>query len=267
MLFMLLQAAVALRLSNWPMQPSRPSPCEVVRYCYEGGTLRRDGRLLHGSMGCGEDVIAALKEDGADLARFSPRIYDPALQGWSPLLPATEFANGSSTHVDVMLFQHRRHEEAAARGDVDGYFAIGVFGLKNSHNLGTLWRSAYQNGAASLFVVGERYTPQTSDTVKAWRSVPLVQHADWNSFAAASPYGALWVAVEMGGEPLADFEHPERAMYVLGSEDTGLPSSVLKACHRTVSLPSLRTESFNLAVAGAVVLYDRLAKQQRKSKS
>ena len=52
---------------------------------------------------------------------------------------------------------------------------------------------------------------------------------------------------------------------MLGSEDTGLPTSVIKACHRTVSLPSVRTESYNVAVAGAVVMYDRLAKQQRRT--
>jgi len=96
--------------------------------------------------------------------------------------------------------------------------------------------------------------------------VPLVHHEDWNAFAAAQPRGALWVAVEMGGEPLETFEHPERAVYILGSEDTGLPDSVARACHRHVALPSVRYASFNVAVAGSIVLYDRFAKQQRKGK-
>ena len=145
----------------------------------------------------------------------------------------------------------------------EGFFTIGVVGLKSTHNLGTLWRSAYQMGAASIFVVGDRYSPQTSDTVKAWRHVPLVSHADWNAFAAASPFGAVWVACEMGGEPLETFEHPERAVYLLGSEDSGLPESVLKASHLRVEIPSVNYESFNVAVAGSVLMYDRLAKQRR----
>ena len=125
----------------------------------------------------------------------------------------------------------------------------------------TLWRSAFQFGAAGLFVVGDRYEAQTSDVTKAWQRVPLVNHPDWNAFAAAQPRGALWVAVEMGGEPLESFEHPERAVYVLGSEDNGLPDSVVRACHRHVALPHVRTASFNVAVAGSIVMYDRLLKQ------
>ena len=56
-----------------------------------------------------------------------------------------------------------------------------------------------------------------------------------------------------------------RAVYVLGSEDNGLPSSVLRACAHVVELPAEvgRAASFNVAVAGAVVMYDRLVKRRR----
>ena len=76
-------------------------------------------------------------------------------------------------------------------------------------------------------------------------------------------YGALLVAVEMGGEPLHSFEHPERAVYLLGSEDNGLPDAVVRACHRHVTLPAVRTESFNVAAAGSILMYDRQAKAMR----
>lgn len=74
------------------------------------------------------------------------------------------------------------------------------------------------------------------------------------------PYSAQLVAVEMGGEPLATFEHPKRAVYVLGSEDNGIPESMLRMCHARVTLPCVRYESFNVAVAGSVLMYDRLTK-------
>ena len=32
------------------------------------------------------------------------------------------------------------------------------------------------------------------------------------------------------GEPLETFKHPDRAVYILGSEDTGLPESVVQVC-------------------------------------
>ena len=59
-------------------------------------------------------------------------------------------------------------------------------------------------------------------------------------FAKALPYSAQLVAVEMGGEPLAEFEHPKRAVYLLGSEDNGIPEYVLRMCHKRVTLPCVR---------------------------
>ena len=52
-------------------------------------------------------------------------------------------------------------------------------------------------------------------------------------------------------------------MYVLGAEDEGLPKSVRRACRHVVSLPSIRSASYNVAVAGALVLYDRFMKRSR----
>ena len=37
--------------------------------------------------------------------------------------------------------------------------------------------------------------------------------------------------------------------------------SPLKVCHKTVSLPSVRYPSFNVAVSGSIIMYDRIAKQ------
>ena len=93
----------------------------------------------------------------------------------------------------------------------------------------------------------------------------MYSHDNWNAFAASAPYDAAWVAVEMGGAPLATFHHPDRAVYVLGSEDNGLNSSVLRACAHVVELPAEvgRGASFNVAVAGSLVMYDRLVKRRK----
>lgn len=141
-----------------------------------------------------------------------------------------------------------------------GFFEIGIYRGKTPANVGTLWRSAYQMGAAGIFTVGRRYPQQASDTVKAHKHIPCRQYDDFEAFIAANPYGAPIVAVEMGGRPLANFVHPERAIYLLGSEDFGIPPSVLAKCHHIVSLPAVRTESYNVAVAGSLVMYDRQTK-------
>lgn len=141
-----------------------------------------------------------------------------------------------------------------------GYFEIGIFHTKTGANVGTLWRSAYQLGAAGIFTIGKRYQKQSSDTLKTYRHVPLREHADCEAMIAALPYGCQLVAVEMGGESLPRFQHPERACYLLGAEDHGLPPSILARCQHVVSLPALRTESYNVAVAGSLVMFDRQTK-------
>ena len=67
----------------------------------------------------------------------------------------------------------------------------------------------------------------------------------------------------MGGVPLASFEHPERAIYLLGAEDHGLPPAIVRQCSHVVSLEAARTPSYNVAVAGSLVMYDRLSKRGR----
>jgi len=142
-----------------------------------------------------------------------------------------------------------------------GYFEIGVWHPKTEHNIGTLWRSAYQLGAAGIFTVGPRYERQASDVPKTWRHLPLRNYSDLDDLIAALPFSCPLVAIEMGGEKERARWHSERCCYLLGAEDHGLPRAVLERCHRTISLPCApgRTPSFNVAVAGSIVMWDRFA--------
>lgn len=141
-----------------------------------------------------------------------------------------------------------------------GYFEIGICYGKTPENVGTLWRSAFQLGASGLYTIGRRYRKQASDTVHASRHVPLREFDDFESFYAAIPHGCQLVGVEMGGRPLQGFTHPTSAIYLLGAEDNGIPVRLLDRCVHVVSLPSVRTESYNVATAGALVMYDRALK-------
>ena len=115
-----------------------------------------------------------------------------------------------------------------------GYFEIGVFHPRSSDNLGTLWRSAYQLGAASIFTIGRPYRQQTSDTQHTAYEIPLRNYPTFEDFLANRPVGAQLIGVEMGGQPLSTFVHPERAIYLLGSESNGLPESVLQQCNAVI---------------------------------
>jgi len=139
-----------------------------------------------------------------------------------------------------------------------GYFEIGIYHVKSEVNIGTLWRSAYQLGASGIFTIGKRYQKQSSDTLKAFRHVPLRHYETFEDFNRNRPYGAILIGIEMGGGNLSDFAHPKSAIYLLGAEDHGLPDEILNQCQTIVSLQAINQPSYNVAVAGSIVMYHRL---------
>lgn len=147
---------------------------------------------------------------------------------------------------------------------MSGYFEIGIYHPKTIENVGTLWRSAYQLGAASIFTIGHRYKRQASDTLNVPANIPLRVYADMDEFLRFRPFAARLVGVEMEGEALGGFAHPRQAVYLLGSEDNGLPPHVLKLCQSIVSIEAVRTASYNVAVTGSLVMYHRLLSRNLK---
>lgn len=302
LLLPLLTCRMDSRLPGNPISPTiAPGDGTVLlRYMYDGGTLSQ-GRLCKfepaiEARATGKEVLQCLAADGVDLERFYACIYETSAStgSWLPVLRDVTDVDGHvptddlelplaavaldgsrvARRVDVKLFRRSAVSFDAARADQasqpsgkipkSGYFGIGVVGAKNLANLGTLWRSAYQLGASFLFTIGTRYKNQPTDTVHAISRVPFFELNDWSAFAETfAPKGARWVAVEFGGTPLSQFEHPLDAVYLLGSEDAGLPRSVLRACHETVSLESENYASYNVAVAGSLIMYDRQTKMRR----
>lgn len=140
-----------------------------------------------------------------------------------------------------------------------GYFGIGIYQPKTGENVGTLWRSAYQMGASFIFVIGRRYKKQGSDTCQAYRHIPLYQYETYEDFKKARPYDCQLIGIEFceKSRPIKEFVHPQQAIYILGSEDGGLPNVVIEDCQHILELPSVRTPSYNVAVAGSLVMYNR----------
>lgn len=143
-----------------------------------------------------------------------------------------------------------------------GYFGVAVVRPKHTSNLGTLWRSAHCFGAAFLAVIAERYAEQASDTTKATRHIPLYTFDTFAKFKTTVPQDCSIIGVEIvpASRDLVVYRHPIRAVYVLGPEDGSLDPVVLEQCASVVHIPS--RYCLNLAVAGSIVLYDRVAKSQ-----
>lgn len=146
-----------------------------------------------------------------------------------------------------------------------GFFAIGIEQGKTVENFGTLIRSAKILGATFVFTVGRRFKRQPSDTMSAWRTMPIFEFSTIDDLVSHLPYACLLIGVEIDerAKPIEDFTHPERACYILGSEDNGLSKHAIERCHTLIRLPGER--SINVAAAGTVVLYDRVAKTRRNA--
>jgi tRNA(Leu) C34 or U34 (ribose-2'-O)-methylase TrmL len=140
-----------------------------------------------------------------------------------------------------------------------GYFGIGIYHPKTTENIGTLWRSAHNFGADFIFTIGTRYKKQASDTTKAERHIPLYEYSSFEDFKSHLPRGCSIVFVEQceGATNLRETNHPETAVYVLGAEDYGVPKELMKGYQKVfIDTP----HCLNVAVAGSIVLYDRVTK-------
>ncbi len=145
-----------------------------------------------------------------------------------------------------------------------GYFAIGVEGISKPMNLGSLWRTAHAFGASFVFTIGAHYPSregELADTSKTSDQVPLYEFASLDAFRL--PKGCTLVGVEILDDAvdLPSFPHPRQAAYVLGPERGRLSPELAARCAHLVKIPT--RFSVNLALAGAIVMYDRLLSRGR----
>lgn len=145
-----------------------------------------------------------------------------------------------------------------------GYFGIGAEGVSKSANIGALLRTGHAFGAAFCFTIGTGFDSRAArmaDTADTPLHVPM-----WR-FAALSdvvlPRACSLVGIELleNAVDLPSFRHPLNAAYVLGPERAGLSDALLARCDHVVRIPT--RFALNLAVAGALVLYDRLLQHGR----
>jgi tRNA G18 (ribose-2'-O)-methylase SpoU len=148
--------------------------------------------------------------------------------------------------------------EPASATPPRGYFGIGAERISKALNLGNLMRSAHGFGASFTFTVGATYQAleARADTSKGALTLP---HYNWSRPAElVLPAGCRLVGAELLDEAidLPSFQHPRCAAYVLGPERGSLSPELLARCDYVVRIPT--SFCVNLAMAGAIVMYDRV---------
>ncbi|PPR79692.1 MAG: hypothetical protein CFH01_00276 [Alphaproteobacteria bacterium MarineAlpha2_Bin1] len=139
-----------------------------------------------------------------------------------------------------------------------GFFAIGVESLSKQMNAGNLFRSAHAFGASFVFTIGGRYSPSLakSNTSKSIVHMPIYNYNKFSDFLI--PEGSILIGIELTEDSieLPKFRHPQKAIYILGPEKGNLSKNIISSCKYTVKIPT--KFCINLAMAGAIVMYDRV---------
>lgn len=160
------------------------------------------------------------------------------------------------------MFQFREKNDNASSSR--GFFGIAIFEPKHEPNVGVLWRSASVFGASFIATIGsQRYKTMRSDTMKSHKHFPLFHFSDINDLRMHLPKGCSLVGVELteGSKNLQSFHHPEQALYLLGSEDYGIPFHILQSVDQVVKIDTSKNISLNVGVAGSIICYDRILKR------
>lgn len=138
-----------------------------------------------------------------------------------------------------------------------GYYGIALFEPKTAENLGTIMRNCGCFQADFVCLIGARYYHHRADTMKVEKHIPVFEFADLDDFLAHKPFGCEIVVAEVDGKPIAEANHPERAVYLFGGEDRTVPR--IENVQR-ITVPT--SHCLNLAVTTGIVMYDRAAKRK-----
>ena len=140
-----------------------------------------------------------------------------------------------------------------------GFCAIGIFTPRFQSNVGVLWRTAFNLGASYIFTIGRRFQYR-ADVAKAERHIPLFEYEDWSEFQIPTKTKLVGIEIIEDALPLHEYTHPERAIYLLGAEDYGLPHDIMAECDDIVQIES--HHCLNVSATGAIVLYDRFCESR-----
>jgi 23S rRNA (guanosine2251-2'-O)-methyltransferase len=144
-------------------------------------------------------------------------------------------------------------------------------GLTDPRNFGAVMRTAEAVGVRHVVIPKDRSVGVTATVVKA--SAGAVHHLNiYKATNLRRVIGALkehgfWI-VGLHAEAhtsIHDVVYPEKLGIVLGSEGKGVRPLILKECDYVISIPMLgKIASLNVAVAGAVFLYELVRQKERR---
>ena len=146
---------------------------------------------------------------------------------------------------------------------------VGVAGLQDPGNLGTVIRSAEAFGVRGI-LMGEKTVSHFNPKVARASAgslfrEPLVSVKMVESIQKLREVGVRILSTSSHkGTPLPQVDFSGRCMVIIGNEGAGVPAEVLSASDELITIPhSPRVESLNAGIAASIILYEAL--RQKKS--
>ena len=188
------------------------------------------------------------------------------------LLPDEVFVSAVSTESPqgvaalVKLRPHKFEDLLEAGADS---LLVGVAGIQDPGNLGTIIRSAEAFGARAV-LLGEKtvshFNPKAvrGSAGSIFRE-PLIRVKLGESITALKQLGMRVLATSSHkGKPLHEADFTSAAMIVVGNEGAGVPAEILSLADELVTIPhSPRVESLNAGIAASILLYEAARQRQK----
>ncbi len=189
------------------------------------------------------------------------------------LLPDEVFVSAVSTESPqgvaalVKLRPHKFEDLMEAGADA---LLVGIAGIQDPGNLGTIIRSAEAFGARAV-LLGEKtvshFNPKAvRGSAGSLLRQPLLRVKLGESITALKQQGVKVLATSSHkGKPLHEADFTGAAMIVVGNEGAGVPQEIQSLADELVTIPhSPRVESLNAGIAASILLYE--AARQRSVK-
>src|ERR1051325_10125312 len=236
------------------------------------GNLAVEGvRMIEEAIRCGLRFQAVFFRDAgsAHATRLLPQIGSHVE---ILLLPDDVFASAVSTESPqgvAALVKLRSHKFEELLDSVSDSLLVGVAGIQDPGNLGTIIRSAEAFGARAVLLGEKTVSPFNAKAVRASAGSlfrePLLRVKMADTIPPLKQRGVHVIATSSHkGKPLQEADFAGAVMIVVGNEGAGVPHEALALADELVTIPhSPRVESLNAGIAASLLLYE--ASRQRRA--
>src|SRR4029077_347718 len=189
-------------------------------------------------------------------------------------LPDDVFASAVNTEspqgaAALVKLRPHKFEDVLEQAGTD-LLLVGVAGIQDPGNLGTIIRSAEACGARAILLGEKTVSHFNPKAVRASAGSlfrePLIRVKLGESIVALKQHGLRVLATSSHkGKPLHEARFTGAAMIVVGNEGAGVPQEILSLADELVTIPhSARVESLNAGIAASILLYEA-SRQRRKN--